>query len=493
MQVNLVLGDQLVEGLSGLPGDALHLMVEDRTLAVRTRHHKQKLVLFFAAMRLFAANLPRFQYSCDLEPNAPGMEGRLDTLRGEGMTDLFTYRPHDDFFTEWLTDWATSAGVKLHLVESPCFLTSPEHGRRWAEGRRRPLMGDYYRDERQRLGILLGVDGGPEGGKWSYDESNRRPIPKGEAIPPWPEPAREPRTQKVISQVIQMVEALFPDHPGETGPFLWPVTRAEALAELDRFIEERLDGFGPYEDALTTRGTRLWHSSLSPALNMGLLLPGECVDRALAAYERGEARLESVEGFVRQIIGWREFIRHRASEYHPSPPNRLNHMNRLSSIWWTGETGLPPVDQAIRITLRHGWCHHIERLMVLGAPMLMCEVHPDEVHRWFMEMFVDSAEWVMAPNVYGMSQWADGGLFATKPYISGSAYILKMSDHPKGDWCEVWDGLYWRFIHRHREVLAANPRMSMALRSLDRLDPTRRTRIFLRAEEFIGRATRPQG
>lgn len=131
--------------------------------------------------------------------------------------------------------------------------------------------------------------------------------------------------------------------------------------------------------------------------------------------------------------------------------------------------------------------------MVLGAPMLMCEVHPDEVHRWFMEMFVDSAEWVMAPNVYGMSQWADGGLFATKPYISGSAYILKMSDHPKGDWCEVWDGLYWRFIHRHREVLAANPRMSMALRSLDRLDPTRRTRIFLRAEEFIGRATRPQG
>jgi deoxyribodipyrimidine photolyase-related protein len=221
---------------------------------------------------------------------------------------------------------------------------------------------------------------------------------------------------------------------------------------------------------------------------MGLLTPDEVVKKALAFARENDVPMASLEGFVRQIIGWREFIKRIDEEYGETGRDQANHWNhdrRLNPCWWDATTGLPPVDAAIARCNRYGWCHHIERLMVLGATQLMAGIAPNESYRWFMEMFVDSAEWVMAPNVFGMSQMSDGGVFATKPYLSGSAYILKMSNYPAGPWTEIWDGLYWRFIHLHRDELEKNPRMKTVTYGLDRLNSDRKDRIFSLAENWI--------
>jgi len=258
---------------------------------------------------------------------------------------------------------------------------------------------------------------------------------------------------------------------------------------LDDFIEQRLAEFGPYEDAISSRSMTVFHSLLTPCLNIGLLTPDEIVERVLQRAD--SVPLQSIEGFVRQVIGWREFVRGIYREFSEAQEqaNFWSHERELTDAWYDGGTGLPPLDDAIRTARRYGWLHHIQRLMVLGNLMTLSEIRPQSAHRWFMEMFVDSSEWVMGPNVYGMGLYSDGGLFATKPYICGSNYLLKMSDYRKGPWCEVVDGLYWRFIDIHRDFFAGNPRLAIMPRALDRLGATRRESIFGAAEEFLQRAT----
>ncbi|MEM9328729.1 MAG: FAD-binding domain-containing protein, partial [Bacteroidota bacterium] len=259
----------------------------------------------------------------------------------------------------------------------------------------------------------------------------------------------------------------------------------------DLFLKERFDQFGPYEDAIDQQGVFLFHSVLSPYMNMGLLTPEEVVQRALAHYQQQKTHFASVEGFVRQIIGWREFLRGIYHQYHDDLyANFFRHERRMKDCWYEGTTGIPPLDDSIHKAQNYGYTHHIERLMVLGNIMLLCELHPDEVYRWFMEMYVDSADWVMAPNVYGMSQFADGGIFATKPYIGGSNYILKMSNYSKkGDWPDTINGLYWRFIDRNRELFSKNPRMSMMTRTLDKMNSEKKEKIFGLAEAFIDKVS----
>jgi deoxyribodipyrimidine photolyase-related protein len=252
-----------------------------------------------------------------------------------------------------------------------------------------------------------------------------------------------------------------------------------------------LDDYGAFEDPISATQTTLFHSVLIPMLNIGLLTPAEVINRTLEWHRQRPVPLNSLEGFVRQIIGWREFIRGIDRDYETMnlPAGPFRHTRQLNSCWYDGSTGLPPLDTAIQRARDHAFCHHIERLMVIGSAMLMCEVEPLEANRWFMEMFIDAAEWVMRPNVLGMSQFADGGYFATKPYLSGSNYLLKMSDFPKGPWCDVWDGLYWRFIDRNRAFFAGNHRLSVMVKGVDRLDPLRRDRIFAAAESFIDLTT----
>jgi deoxyribodipyrimidine photolyase-related protein len=281
-----------------------------------------------------------------------------------------------------------------------------------------------------------------------------------------------------------------------------PTTRRQALAWLGEFLRKRFDLFGPYEDALSTRDPFLFHSVLSPVLNLGLLTPHEVLKRALRHAAHEAIRLNSLEGFVRQIIGWREFVRgiYRLYSDKQERANFFGHERKLTNAWFDATTGLRPLDDVITKALRFGWAHHIERLMVAGNLMTLCEIEPGEAHRWFMEMFVDSSDWVMAPNVFGMGIFSDGGTFSTKPYICGSNYIRKMGDYPKprpeelvegtgGNWCEVMDGLYWRFVDRNREFFRGQARMAQVVGTLDRMNAGRRRHIVEVAERFLARAT----
>jgi deoxyribodipyrimidine photolyase-related protein len=274
----------------------------------------------------------------------------------------------------------------------------------------------------------------------------------------------------------------FTEAPGDPGQFWYPVTPQDARLALTDFLNHRLPLFGDFEDAIHRERAFLFHSVLTPAMNIGLLSPREVVDAALAHRQR--VPINALEGFIRQVIGWREYIRGVYS--------RLGRRQRTGNFWKhtqafaQARTGIVPVDTVVKRVQDHAWCHHIERLMVAGSFLLLCEVDPNEVYRWFMGQFIDAYDWVMVPNVYGMSQYADGGLITTKPYLCGSAYVLRMSNFPRGDWCPVWDALYWRFIHRHMDFFATNPRMSMAASACRKLG-SRLTQHLQTADSFLER------
>jgi deoxyribodipyrimidine photolyase-related protein len=330
-------------------------------------------------------------------------------------------------------------------------------------------MAGFYREQRRRFGILLDDGGGPVGGKWSFDPENRKALPKDIDVPP----VRFPEPNEHVAEALRYVDRRFGDNPGQVDSFGWPVTRRQALAFLDDFLAQRLDRFGDYEDAVSSREPFVFHSLLSPAINAGLVTPREVVDRTLAHSGERDTPINSLEGFVRQIVGWREYMRavYVLEGEAMRSANTFGHERPMPAAFYDGTTGLEPVDCIVRRVIERGWCHHIERLMILGNVMLLCEIDPAAVYRWFMELFVDAYDWVMVPNVYGMSQYADGGSIVTKPYVSSSNYVRKMSDFGRGPWCAVWDGLYWRFIAKHRDRFAGNPRMKTMVRSLDRMKP----------------------
>jgi deoxyribodipyrimidine photolyase-related protein len=373
------------------------------------------------------------------------------------------------------------------------FVTGREQFHEWLRGHH-AFMADFYRWQRERLGILLEPNGQPRGGRWSFDTENRKALPKRMSIPA----LRTAAPTNHVKDVIALVSEHFASHPGELAEASWwlPTTRQQANEWLDEFLERRLALFGPYEDALSDRDPFLFHSVLTPSLNLGLLTPADIVDRAIETADDQGLPLASIEGFVRQIIGWREFMRgmYRERSDTQYQSNFFHHRRSMTDAWRNGTTGLLPLDLAIRKAWRWGWTHHIERLMVLGNLMTLCEIEPAQGYRFFMEMYVDSSDWVMAPNVFGMGLFADGGSFATKPYICSSNYIVKMSDYAKPrsgeiDWCEILDGLYWRFISKHREFFSNQPRLQRTVALFDRLEPKRRERILRAAEDFLERNT----
>lgn len=437
--------------------------------------HKQKLVLHRASMKAWQAEAEqsghRVRY---LEFDKP-------RALPKSVRELHLADPEDDVLRRRLDRLAAKSGVRLVTHPSPNFLSPPDFIARHIARRKKPFMAKFYEAQRKRMGILMANDGSPAGGRWSFDEENRLKLPKNH-VPP-PEPVA--RTNDFVREAIRYVEERFPNHPGSTRGFRWPVTRGDALAWLDRFLDERFEYFGPYEDAISTRHATLYHSAITPALNIGLLNPLEVLERVLAR----DAPLPSKEGFIRQVIGWREFMRgiyqHRGVVVRNG--NFWNFDRPLPRAFYDGTTGVPPVDRVIRRLLDDGWCHHIERLMVLGNFMLLCRIRPDDVYRWFMEMFVDSYDWVMVPNVYGMSQFADGGTFTTKPYLSGSSYILKMSDEPKGPWCGIWDGLFWTFIADYQDFFRSNPRLSMMAATWRKMPPEKQTAHREAADGFLAK------
>jgi deoxyribodipyrimidine photolyase-related protein len=328
--------------------------------------------------------------------------------------------------------------------------------------------------------LLLDDNGKPSGGKWSFDTENRKKLPKGIQLPSVTFAKPSPYSQEAREYVRQH----FPNSIGEDRELMYPLNEAEALPWLQKFLDERLAQFGDFEDAIDRNESVLFHSVLTPMLNIGLLSPEQIVEETLK--RQALVPMNSLEGFLRQVIGWREYMRlvYRKLGRKQRTRNYWEHHRPMPKAFYDGTSGIEPVDVVIQRTLRTGYCHHIERLMILGNFMLLCEIDPDAIYQWFMELFIDSYDWVMVPNVYGMSQHADGGLITTKPYISGSAYVLKMSNFKKGDWCEVWDGLYWRFMHRHRAFFESNPRMSVMTKQLDKMG-AKLDRHLAVSEEFL--------
>jgi deoxyribodipyrimidine photolyase-related protein len=388
--------------------------------------------------------------------------------------------PGDDWLGRKLAESLGKAKIEAQALPDPHFLTELGDFDEYASGRKKWYFTDFYIAQRKRLGILLESDGKPIGGKWSFDTENRKKLPKDVRIPTiqWPSRSRP------VDEARRYVAAQFPNSFGSDDEFCYPVNHSEAEQMLDDFLEYRLASFGAYEDSIAANESFLFHSVLTPALNIGLLSPQQVVDAALERVDK--VPLNSLEGFVRQVIGWREYM--RGVYFHLGRKQRCqnywNHQRTMPSAFYTGSTGIDPVDTVIRRLNQSAYCHHIERLMILGNFMLLCEIHPQAIYQWFMELFIDAYDWVMVPNVYGMSQYADGGLITTKPYISGSAYLLKMSDFKKGPWCAIWDALYWRFIDHHRDFFSKNPRMSVMVSQCNRLGP-RLTEHHKTAEMFL--------
>ncbi|MHA7146019.1 cryptochrome/photolyase family protein [Arthrobacter sp. TmT3-37] len=485
MHVRLVLPHQLFEEHLEASPDTHFVFLEDDLLFRSLRFHQQKLVLHRAAMTLLARRVEGAGYAVhyvETSADATSQERLYALLLECGATVVSYYDVVDDWLEGRLSRTLADAGVEGRVLGTPQFLTPRDtiagyfSSANWR-------MQTFYEWQRKRLGILVERDGSPTGGKWSFDAENRKKLPRRITVPDLPQFERLPE----VEDAIAWVRTAFPDNPGNAESFNWPVTHRQASDALEAFLTERFELFGPYEDAIAEGRTYLFHSALSSSLNTGLLSPAEVVELALDFAERHGTPIASVEGFLRQIIGWREYI--RASYVLRGREMRTGNTLRLTADlgegWWTGDTGLAPVDSVITRILDTAYAHHIERLMVLGNAALLMRARPDAVYEWFMEMFIDAYDWVMVPNVYAMSQYAAGSMITTKPYVSGSNYIRKMSDFRDGPWRFSWDALYWEFIRDYRDLFARNPRSNMVVALLDRMDSERQRDLRHEAARWI--------
>ncbi|MEM1287479.1 MAG: cryptochrome/photolyase family protein [Pseudomonadota bacterium] len=451
------------------------------------RLHKQKLWLHRATMTRFAARLEQrgmlVEHVHYVHAKA-AVTDLVQKLGKDGVGTILVSDPVDYTASKRLQKASEAHDVALQILDTPGFLNTTRDNQRWAGGRKRWFMAEYYKHQRRRLNVLMDGDE-PVGGKWSFDEDNRKKVPKKllSELPELPSINRD----AIDTQARDEINAEFPEGLGSIDSLIFPTSHDDAADWLDTFLKERFELFGDYEDALVEGESWLWHGVLTPMLNVGLLTPLQVLDATLKHADKHDVPLNSLEGFVRQIIGWREFMRATYEELGVKmrTTNHWQHKRKIPESFYKGTTGIVPIDDVISRALKTGYCHHIERLMVLGGFMFLCEFDPDEVYRWFMEMFVDSYDWVMVPNAYAMSQHADGGLITTKPYFSGSNYIKKMSNYQAGDWADTWDGLYWRFIWKHHDRLAKNPRWAMMCRTVSKMDETKRDAHLKNAETYL--------
>ena len=450
------------------------------------RMHQQRRLLHRASMTAYAEQLRRRGFSVIHQHHdaAPNTDGHLQLLHAAGYRHVHLVDLVDQWLERRLNAFAQRVGLQVTVLPTPMLLTPADVLEKHFGTGKKPLMAKFYEMQRTRLGVLIDPDGRPVGGQWSFDADNRKKLPKGISVPPVPVAS----TSAVVETARQQLAEENLPGIGNLDGFHYPIDHEEASRWLETFLDERLVQFGAYEDAISTQHRVMWHGVLTPMLNIGLLTPQQVLDRTLARAEAGDVPLNSLEGFIRQIIGWREFM---AAMYRRHGVAMRNgnfwevEDRPIPEAFYTGCTGLPPIDDAIGHALDTGYCHHIERLMLLGNVMLLCGFHPTRVYSWFMELFVDAYDWVMLPNVYGMSQFADGGIFTTKPYVSGSNYVRKMSDYKKGEWCEIWDGLFWSFIRRHESFFRSQFRLAMMARNLDRMAPDTLLGHQRRAADFL--------
>lgn len=462
-------------------------LIEEFLFFDQYKFHKQKLVLHRASMKYYADYLIQNQITVHYraaQTQESDVRKLIETLHQKNILHIYFYDVCDDWLENRIYQSCRKFGIKTTEMASPLFINTKEDLKPYFGIREKYFQTDFYIQQRKNLGILMDKQGRPVGGKWSFDAENRLKYPKGKKPPK----VQFPVANNFYKEAVEYVNKQYPDNYGIISEeIIYPVTHEQSEAWLWQFLEQRFSEFGEFEDAMVDKEHFLHHSILSPLINIGLLLPMQVVDAAIYYAEKNKVHLNSLEGFIRQIIGWREFIRgvYIFKGTQERTQNYWNFSNSLPEFFYQANSGINPLDSTLKKIFKTGYAHHIERLMVTGNFMLLCEIHPDEVYRWYMEMFIDAYDWVMVPNVYGMSQFSDGGLMATKPYISGSNYLMKMSDFEKGEWQKIWDALFWRFMFIHRDFFLKNPRLGMLVRTFDKMDETKRNLHLKTAEDYL--------
>jgi deoxyribodipyrimidine photolyase-related protein len=480
-KVGLVFPHQLFKESKVVNNCDVVYLIEDHLYFTHYKFHKQKLLLHRASMKYYAdlissSTIVKYIQVTDYQ----GIEKLITELKDH---EIHCYLTDDYLLERRLNRYAKKLNISLCRYTNPNFLNTESEVAEMLNKQKSYFLANFYTESRKKHNILLEENEKPLGGKWSFDTENRKKVPKGTPIPN----VKLPNSNTYVNEAKIYVEKHFKDNYGELDDSYYAITHADAEEHLHLFIQERFEHFGDYEDAMVKEEHWLWHSVLTPMLNIGLLNPKQVINEVLKAHKKYDFPLNSLEGFIRQILGWREFIRgvYLLEGVKQRTTNHFGYSRKIPESFWTGDTGINPLDKTIKKLLKTGYSHHIERLMLFGNFMLLCEFDPDEVHRWFMEMYVDAYDWVMVPNVYGMTQYADGGLMTTKPYCSGSNYVLKMSDYDKGDWCEIWNSLYWRFIYVNQKEFSKNRRMSMMVSMARKVEGSKMDAYLNRAEIFL--------
>jgi deoxyribodipyrimidine photolyase-related protein len=498
----LILGDQLTPTLSSLaagdPAQDRVLMAELHDEASYVRHHKKKIAFIFSAMRHFAGELRALGWTVDyVKLDDPNNQGSFTAQVAHAVaahaperiivTDAGEWR-----VAEMFKGWQAELGLPVDILPDTRFIATIPEFLGWAEGRKQLRMEYFYRDMRRKTGLLMNADQ-PEGGKWNYDAENRKAAAADLFMPTPKATAPDAITQEVLT----LVEARFGNHFGDLAPFWYAVTRTDAEAAFTAFVKNALPHFGDYQDAMLTGEPFLYHSLIAQYLNIGLLDPLRICQEVEAAYRSGHAPLNAAEGYIRQVIGWREYLRGiywlKMPGYEHS--NFFGHTRRLPDFYWTADTKMTCVKAAVTQTKEQAYAHHIQRLMVTGNFAMLAGVDPHELHEWYLSVYADAYEWVELPNVVGMSQFADGGLLASKPYAASGAYINRMSNYCGSCAYDVkartgpeacpFNALYWDFISRHRSKIAGNPRMAQMVRTYDKFADDERARISDSAATFL--------
>jgi len=500
--LRFILGDQLSHSISSLQGcdrnRDIILLAELAGEATYVRHHKQKIALVLSAMRHFAQGLEGEGYCVDYvrledKSNTGSFSGELKrAVSRHGADRIVVTEPGEWRVLEVMQSWEQDLGVPVEIMQDTRFLASRSEFEQWAHGRKSLRMEFFYREMRRKTGWLMDGDK-PKGGRWNYDAENRKSLPRGLTLPE----RSQFKPDHITREVMDLVTTEFGGHFGEIESFDWPVTRQEALDTLAHFIRDCLPGFGDYQDAMKSGADFLFHSLLSPCLNLGLLDAREVCEAVLTAHDEGHAPLAATEGFLRQVLGWREFVRGFYWMHMPDygASNFFEAKRPLPGFYWTANTPMNCLAQTVDATRRNAYAHHIQRLMITGNFALLAGIEPAQVEEWYLAVYADAYEWVELPNTHGMALFADGGLMASKPYAASGAYIKRMSDYctgcafdPKkrsGESACPFNYLYWSFLIRNEGRLRSNPRMGLSYRNLDRLEDDQRIRITLQADAFL--------
>lgn len=500
--IRLILGDQLSESISSLrgydPDTDVILMCEVYNEATYVKHHKKKIAFLFSAMRHFAEALKRSGYKVEYtklndRDNAGSFKGEVKRILQKHVSDrIIVTHPGEFRVLEEIRSLEDELSIPIEIKEDDRFLCAPNEFASWAKDRKQLRMEYFYREMRKKYDILM-QDGAPIGGQWNYDAENRKPPKEGLTIPP----PYVSKPDEITQEVMSLVSERFDDHFGDLEPFYFAVTRADALQVLHQFIKQRLRHFGDYQDAMIQGEPWMYHSHISAYLNCGLLLPLECVQAAEIAYHQEKVPLNAVEGFIRQLIGWREYVRGiywlKMPDY--ADYNFFEANRQLPDFYWTAKTKMNCLKQCVLETKQNAYAHHIQRLMVLGNFALLAGIDPKEVNEWFLIVYADAYEWVELPNVSGMSLFADGGYMASKPYAAGGSYLNKMSDYCKSCSYKVtkkngvnacpFNYLYWDFLNRNRKKLEGNHRVGMMYKTFDRMGEEKQKAILDDSKRFL--------